>query len=72
MFYRLAKARSVWKLIGDLSHYPEIILVDFDVLVMVIMVCIDGLVLNDLVVMVDMYVLNDQFGMLECDLIYGQ
>ncbi|KAA3466373.1 receptor-like protein kinase [Gossypium australe] len=29
----LSEAQSIWKLVGDLSHYPPIISVDFDVLV---------------------------------------
>ncbi|KHG10543.1 hypothetical protein F383_16391 [Gossypium arboreum] len=36
---KLSKALLGWKLIGDLSHYPTIILVDFDILIKVIMAC---------------------------------
>ena len=45
MFYKLLEAWSVWKLVGDLSHYPAIISVDVDVLVKVIMACI-GILAN--------------------------
>ena len=51
LLYRLSEARSGWKLVRDLSHYPVIISVVFDVLIKVIMACIGGLVFDELVVM---------------------
>ncbi|MBA0747958.1 hypothetical protein Gogos_004818, partial [Gossypium gossypioides] len=49
MFMKMMHSKEICynrKLIGDLSHYPTIISVVFDVLAKVIMGCIDGLVFN--------------------------
>ncbi|KAG4146099.1 hypothetical protein ERO13_D05G136050v2 [Gossypium hirsutum] len=39
-YYKLAKARLGWKLVRVISHYPSVLSVLLNVLILIIMACI--------------------------------